>query len=58
MKHLADNGCVVVRDSGPHTIVRNTNNDAHSSVPRHREIKTTTARRICQQLSVPPPPER
>jgi hypothetical protein len=28
-----------------------------ATVPRHREIKRYTALKICQQLSVPPPPE-
>jgi predicted RNA binding protein YcfA (HicA-like mRNA interferase family) len=29
-----------------------------TTVPRHPEIKPGTARAICKQLQIPPPPER
>jgi predicted RNA binding protein YcfA (HicA-like mRNA interferase family) len=58
LKHLADHGCAVLRDVGPHTIVRNAANGLQASVPRHREIKPTLARAICKQRDVPAPTER
>jgi mRNA interferase HicA len=58
MKHLTNYHCTVIRDDGPHTVVRNPNNGAQASIPRHREIKNPTARRICKQLDIPPPPEK
>jgi hypothetical protein len=58
MKHLSEHRCEPLRDEGPHTVVKNLANGKQSSVPRHREIKTTTARKICKDLDVPPPPEK
>jgi mRNA interferase HicA len=57
LKHLAMHGCVVVREGSRHTIVRNPANGAESQVPRHREIKTTTAKGICKDLGIEPPSE-
>ncbi len=58
MQHLRQHGCVVVREGGRHTVVRNPANGRQSQVPRHREIDSVLARAICKQLDVPPPPER
>ena len=58
MKHLGRHGCVVAREGRRHTIVRNPANGTESQVPRHREIKTTTAIGICKELGVDPPAER
>jgi len=33
MRHLMNHGCVVIRDEGSHTVVRNTTHAAQSSVP-------------------------
>jgi mRNA interferase HicA len=57
LKHLNRHGCVIVREGSRHTIVRNPTNGAVSQVPRHREIKTTTARAICKDLGIEPPTE-
>ena len=46
-----------VREGRRHTIVRNLVNGAESQVPRHREIKTATAKAICKDLDVEPPSE-
>ena len=58
MSHLLMHNCFVYRDDGPHTVIKNASGGAQASVPRHREIKNPTARRICQQLGVPLPPEK
>lgn len=57
LKHLGQHGCVIVREGRRHTIVRNIATLAESQVPRHREIKTVTAKGICKDLGVPPPSE-
>ncbi len=57
LKHLNRHGCEIVREGRRHTIVRNPANGAESQVPRHREIKTTTARGICKDLDVEAPSE-
>lgn len=53
-RHLVDHGCVLVREGGRHTVWRNPESGARSTVPRHREVPRTTARLICRQLGVPP----
>lgn len=57
LKHLVRNGCIIIREGKKHTIVRNVANGAETQVPRHREIKTGTARGICKELAVEPPSE-
>ena len=58
LKHLNRHGCIIVREGGRHTIVKNPVNGAESQVPRHREIKTATARGICKDLGIEPPTEK
>jgi hypothetical protein len=58
LRHLLDHGCVFAREGSDHTVVSNPANGRKTAVPRHREIDTYLARRICTQLGVPPPPER
>jgi predicted RNA binding protein YcfA (HicA-like mRNA interferase family) len=57
LKHLARHGCKIVREGGRHTIVRNLATGAESQVPRHREIKTATAKGICKDLGIESPSE-
>lgn len=57
LKHLGRQGCVIVREGRRHTILRNPGTGAETQVPRHREIKTTTAMAICKDLGVEPPSE-
>jgi hypothetical protein len=45
----------IAREGGNHSIYRNPANGRCTSVPRHREIKPTTARTICDQLGIPRP---
>jgi predicted RNA binding protein YcfA (HicA-like mRNA interferase family) len=58
LQHLQKHGCTVLREGGAHTLVVNPANGRRTSLPRHREIDTNTARAICEQLDVPAPPER
>jgi predicted RNA binding protein YcfA (HicA-like mRNA interferase family) len=55
IRHLAQQGCVLAREGGRHTIYRNPANERRASVPRHREIADLLARKICQQLQIPQP---
>jgi mRNA interferase HicA len=57
-RHLNANGCRLVRQATNHELWENVESGARTTVPRHREIKTPTARGICRQLSVPIPPGR
>jgi predicted RNA binding protein YcfA (HicA-like mRNA interferase family) len=48
-------GSYLDREGTNHTIYRNPANGRCAPVPRHREIKETTARTICAQLGIPRP---
>lgn len=52
IKHLKRNNCYLDREGGKHSIFRNPDNGRCTAVPRHREIKNTLARVICDQLGI------
>ena len=52
---LREEGCVLVRTVGRHDFYRNVITGACQPVPRHREVKETTARAILKRLSSPGP---
>ena len=54
-RHLRQQGCVLFREGGAHTVWLNPSNRKIASVPRHREIKEGTARGIGKQLEIPQP---
>jgi hypothetical protein len=54
-RHLRDHGCGPIREGRNHAIWANQPLDLRTSVPRHREIPTGTARAICRQLGIPAP---
>ncbi len=56
-RHLRKYGCTLAREGGRHSIWVNPANGASAAVPRHRELKKNTARRICQDLGVEKPNE-
>lgn len=51
-RHLRQQGCVLHRQGGSHAIWRNPAKHKLTSVPRHREVKETTARAIFRQLEI------
>ncbi|MCY2992424.1 MAG: type II toxin-antitoxin system HicA family toxin [Planctomycetota bacterium] len=53
IRYLEDQGCYLDREGANHSIYRNPANGRCAAVPRHREIKDTTARTICDQLGIP-----
>jgi len=55
IRHLEQHGCSLDREGGRHSIYRNPQNSRAVAVPRHKEIKETTARVICEQIGVPRP---
>jgi mRNA interferase HicA len=57
LKHLVRHGCEIVREGRRHTIIQNPANGSETQVPRHREIKTTTAKGICKDLGIEGPSE-
>jgi len=57
-RHLREHGCVLDHRGNEHDIWINTTTVGVGAVPRHREIKTGTARGICRSLRIPEPPFR
>lgn len=55
IRHLIQHGCFLHRQGARHEIYMNPANGNRAAVPRHREIKESTARRICDQLGIPRP---
>ena len=55
LRHLERHGCYRYREGANHAIYRNPQTGRCVAVPRHQEIKNTTARTICKQLDIPPP---
>jgi mRNA interferase HicA len=55
LRHLERNGCVLLREGAKHTVYHNPKVQRTATVPRHKEIKTPTAARICKDLGVVSP---
>ena len=55
VRHLERQDCVLDREGSRHSIYRNPANRRCAAVPRHREVKETVARAICDQLGVDRP---
>lgn len=58
IKHLQNFGCVFVREGGNHSVFLNPIYHKTSVVPRHIEIHSILARKICRDLGVPEPKNR
>ena len=55
IRHLEQQGCVLFREGGNHSIYIHPRTRKSSSVPRHREINEFLARKICRDLEIPMP---
>jgi len=53
IKYLIIHGCLMEREGANHTVFYNPNTNKSSTVPRHSEINTFTARGICKDLEIP-----
>jgi mRNA interferase HicA len=53
IKYLIDNGCELEREGRKHTVFYNPMTNRSSTIPRHREIYTFTAKAICRDLGIP-----
>ena len=54
IKHLRSGGCFLVREGGRHSWWSNVDGTKRSAVPRHSEVRDLLARKICQDLGIPP----
>lgn len=55
IRHLLQQGCVLVREGSEHSIWENPVAKRRASMPRHNEILEFTAGRICKQPDVRTP---
>lgn len=55
LRHLAAQGCELLREGGSHSWWHNPGLGRRSSVPRHSEINNHLARKICRDLGVAEP---
>jgi len=55
LRHLLDEGCVLIREGGNHSWWGNPAKNKRSAVPRHSEIPDVLARKICKDLDIPNP---
>ncbi len=52
-RHLRRERCELVREGAKHSVYTNPANGLMSTVPRHAEISTFLARKICKDLGIP-----
>ena len=55
IRHLEAHDCYFVREGARHTVYKNSTSGAYSAVPRHRHIKKSLVRKICDDLGIPRP---
>ncbi|MGD1155768.1 MAG: type II toxin-antitoxin system HicA family toxin [Terriglobia bacterium] len=55
IRHLEQHGCRELREGSKHTMYVNPRRKKVSAVPRHTEINTILARKICRDLEIPEP---
>ena len=56
--HLFQEGCVQVREGARHTVFLNPKTRSLSTVPRHNDVDTYLARKICRDLGIRQPKKR
>jgi mRNA interferase HicA len=55
LRHLAAQGCILIREGSRHSVFHNPREMVTSTVPRHTEINDYLARKICRDLRIPMP---
>ena len=54
IRHLTENGCVLLREGGKYSVFQNPATQKEVPVTRHPEMEDFAARKICKALGVPP----
>ncbi|MDP2641813.1 MAG: type II toxin-antitoxin system HicA family toxin [bacterium] len=52
LRHILRNKCVLLREGGKHTIFTNTVTKQITTIPRHKEINSFLAKKICRDLGI------
>jgi mRNA interferase HicA len=55
LQHLQAQGCEQLREGSRHSWWHNPKQNKRSAVPRHSEINSLLAKKICKDLGVVPP---
>jgi hypothetical protein len=55
LRHLAGEGCDLLREGAKHSPFVNRRSGKATTVPRHREINDFLARKICRDLEIKEP---
>jgi predicted RNA binding protein YcfA (HicA-like mRNA interferase family) len=53
IKWLLVHGCVFEREGKAHSVFYNPKSNSLTTIPRHNEINTFTARNACKSLDIP-----
>lgn len=53
LKYLHEHGCLLVREGSKHSVVINPKDGRTSTVPRHNEVDSFLAVKICKDLNIP-----
>jgi len=52
VKHILRHGCSLVREGAKHSVFFNAETGRTSTLPRHKEINTFLAKKICRDLGI------
>lgn len=52
IRYLVKSGCVFVREGAKHSVFFNPLTKRLSTVPRHKEINNSLAKKICRDLGI------
>jgi len=55
VRHLLEQGCLLIREGARHSVYFNPSTGKTSTVPRHVEINDYLARKICRDLGIATP---
>ncbi|OGI76452.1 addiction module toxin, HicA family [Candidatus Nomurabacteria bacterium RIFCSPHIGHO2_02_FULL_42_19] len=58
LAHLERNGCFFAREGSRHSVYYNPKTNKSSTIPRHVEIHSFLAKKICRDLGIATPPNR
>lgn len=55
IRYLEKNGCFFYREGKKHTVFMNEKTKIPTAIPRHNELVNFTIKKICKDLTIPPP---
>ncbi|MEK7535733.1 MAG: type II toxin-antitoxin system HicA family toxin [Patescibacteria group bacterium] len=52
LRYLNEQGCLMIREGKKHSVLINPNTERTSTVPRHNEVDSFLAKKICKDLGI------